>query len=144
VWATPTLRSTMGRSIGGSVGGGPSGKKVSREPKTMIFGLGYGYPWESLTVRRLKRRALDLHIISFISHWLFRVHRRSDILLAGGLYLPSPVANLPNNRQNIRSSLFTSQFFGYFFGNAVETPPGGIYIYLLIGLYGGPMFAPKL
>jgi O-Antigen ligase len=119
-------------------------EEVSREPKTLIFGLGYGYPLGRLNSQAVEKEGTrSPHNIFY-----FALAYSGCIGVAIFFWLEACVFRLLWQTFQATGKIFVlaffaSQFFGWFFGNAVETPQGGIYIYLLIGLYVGPMFAPK-
>jgi O-Antigen ligase len=114
---------------------------VSENPSTLMFGLGYGYPLgrlNSAVVEKQQTRSphsifyfalaysgcLGVAIFFWLQGSMFALLWRS-FKLTGGVYA---------------LAFYTSQLFGAFFGNFIETPGGGISVYLIAGLLIGPMF----
>jgi hypothetical protein len=113
---------------------------VSQNPRTMMFGLGYGYPLGELAsadvVRSNTRSPHSVFYFALgysgcvgvvIFFWLqgcmlallWRAYKVTGVTFALAFYIP--------------------QLVGSFLGNSIETPGGGIFLYLMAGLLVGPM-----
>ncbi len=116
-------------------------EEVSKEPKTLIIGLGYGYPLAKLTGNSgtQEQGTRSPHNIFYftlaysgfvgvgIFAWL-------EICIFRLLYRAFKVTG-----QTFGLAYFVYSMFGAFFGNFLESP-AAISFYLLLGLCVGPMF----
>ena len=116
-------------------------EEVSKEPKTLIIGLGYGYPLAKLagnsgTEGQGTRSPHNIFYFTLaysgfvgvgIFFWL-------EICIFRLLYRAFKVT-----RQTFGLAYFVYSMFGAFFGNFLESP-AAISFYLLLGLCVGPMF----
>ncbi len=114
---------------------------VSQNPRTMMFGLGYGYPLGELaSADVVKAKTRSPHSVFYfalgysgcvgvaIFFWLqlcmiallWRANKVTGVTFALAYYIP--------------------QLVGSFLGNSIETP-AGIFLYLMAGLLIGPMSA---
>jgi O-Antigen ligase len=118
-------------------------EEVSTDYTTLMFGLGYGYPLGKLNSSAVEREGVrSPHNIFY-----FALAYSGWVGVAIFFWLEACIFRLLWRAYKTTGKIyvlayFAGQFLGYFFGNAVETPQGGIFIYLLIGLYVGPMFLP--
>jgi hypothetical protein len=116
-------------------------EEVSKDPLTLSFGLGYGYPLAKLSgdggaVQDGTRSPHSIFyfalaysgVVGVVIFFWFQ------ICLIRLLYRVCKVTG-----QIFGMAYFVYSFVGAFFGNFLETP-GGITFYLLLGLYIGPMF----
>ncbi len=115
-------------------------EEVSKDPLTLTFGMGYGYPLAHLAGKDVEHQGTrSPHSIFYftlaysgvvgvvIFFWL-------EICLIRLLYRVYMVTG-----QIFGLAYFVYSFAGAFFGNFLETP-AGIDFYLLLGLCIGPMF----
>jgi hypothetical protein len=116
-------------------------EEVSKDPLTLTFGLGYGYPLAKLSgnVGTVQEGTRSPHSIFYftlaysgivgvvIFFWL-------EICLARLLYRAYKVTG-----QTYGLTYYAYAIVGAFFGNFLETP-AAIIFYLLLGLCIGPMF----
>ena len=115
--------------------------EVFKEPKTEIFGLGYGYPLAHLAGRDVEKQGTR----SPHSIFYFTLAYSGFVGVAIFFWLEICVAKLlwrayKKTGQPFGLIYFVYGFSGSFFGNFIETPQGGIPFYLLLGLLVGPMF----
>jgi hypothetical protein len=116
-------------------------QEVTRDPQTLIFGLGYGYPLARLTGNEgtIKEGTRSPHnifyftlaysgIIGVVIFFWF------ELLLLRLLYRVYQITG-----QIYGLAYFIYCFVGAFFGNFLETP-SAITFYLVLGLCIGPMF----
>jgi hypothetical protein len=115
--------------------------EVSKENKTMIFGLGYGYPLAKLASRDLEKEGTR----SPHSIFYFTLGYSGIVGFAIFCWLEISVILLLWRVYKVSGATFGLIFFiytliGAFFGNSIETPQGAIPLYLLCGMAIGPMF----
>ena len=114
-------------------------EEVSGSPLTIAFGLGYGYPLAELAGHEVMATGTrSPHNIFFFAYgysglvgvaiffWL-------QISLLVLLWRAFKVSG-----ETYALTLFAYELLGAFFGNFLETPQGGIYIYVILGLIVGP------
>jgi hypothetical protein len=115
--------------------------EVSKDYKTMIFGLGYGYPLAHLAGRDTEKQGTR----SPHSIFYFTLGYSGLVGIAIFFWLEICVVKLLWRVYKTTGQTFGLIYFiygisGSFFGNFIETPQGGIAFYLLLGLLVGPMF----
>lgn len=114
--------------------------EVSTDYKTLIFGLGYGYPLAKLAGREVEATGTR----SPHSIFYFALAYSGWVGVVIFFWLEISIFQLLWRQFKVTGQIyglayFSYQFVGAFFGNFFETPQGGIYFYLLIGLLLGPM-----
>jgi hypothetical protein len=116
-------------------------EEVSKDPMTLTFGLGYGYPLANLTDNpgTIQQGTRSPHNIFY-----FTLAYSGLIGVAIFFWLEISILLLVYRVFKVTGQTFGLAFFVYsitnaFFGNYIETP-GAINIYLLLGLCVGPMF----
>jgi hypothetical protein len=115
--------------------------EVSREPKTMAFGLGYGYPLARLAGREVEKEGTRS------PHSVFYFTYAYSGLVGFAIFSWLAVRLLLLLWQTYRVTgvsfgliYFLYSLIGAFFGNLIETPQAAIPLYLVLGLLIGPMF----
>jgi hypothetical protein len=117
---------------------------VSENYRTLIFGLGYGYPIKNLGVADL--RASDVR--SPHSIFYFTLAYSGVVGVALFFALQFCVLRLlwqtyKETGQIYGLASYAALLVGAFFGNFIETPQGGIPTYLITGLCLGPLFRER-
>jgi O-Antigen ligase len=115
--------------------------EVTKDNKTMIFGLGYGYPLARLASRDVEKQGTR----SPHSIYYFALAYSGILGVAIFFWLEICMIRLLWRVYKVTGQTFGLIYFLYclsssFFGNFIETPQGGIQMYLLSGLLAGPMF----
>jgi hypothetical protein len=115
--------------------------EVSRDPKTMAFGLGYGYPLARLAGREVEKEGTR----SPHSVFYFTYAYSGLVGFAIFCWLAVRILILLWQAYRITGVTFGLIYFlysliGAFFGNLIETPQAAIPLYLVLGLLIGPMF----
>jgi hypothetical protein len=115
--------------------------EVSKDPTTLIFGLGYGYPLAKLTYNpgTVLQGTRSPHNIFY-----FALAYSGLVGVAIFFWLEFAVIRLSYGVYKVTGQIYALAFFVYsitnaFFGNYIETPYA-IPIYLVLGLCMGPMF----
>jgi hypothetical protein len=115
--------------------------EVSRDYKTEIFGLGYGYPLAKLASRDVEKEGtrsphdifyFTLAYSGIVGFGIFCWLETCMMLLLWRIYKVS------GETFGLIYWLFT--LIGAFFGNLIETPQASIPLYLLCGMAMGPFF----
>jgi O-Antigen ligase len=115
--------------------------EVSKEYKTMIFGLGYGYPLGRLNSIGVEKEGVrSPHNIFY-----FTLSYSGLVGFAIFAWLAVSVLLLLRRVHTITGDTFGLLYFlysliGAFFGNLIETPQAAIPLYLVIGMVTGPIF----
>ncbi len=115
--------------------------EVFKEPKTEIFGLGYGYPLAHLAGRDVEKQGTR----SPHSVFYFALAYSGFVGVAIFFWLEICVVWLLWRVYKVSGETFGLMFaiytlIGAFFGNVLETPQSGIPFYLLLGMSMGPIF----
>jgi hypothetical protein len=115
--------------------------EVFKEPKTEIFGLGYGYPLAHLASRDVEKQGTR----SPHSVFYFTLAYSGFVGVAIFFWLEICVVWLLWRVYKVSGETFGLMFaiytlIGAFFGNVLETPQSGIPFYLLLGMAMGPIF----
>jgi O-Antigen ligase len=116
--------------------------EVTKEYKTTIFGMGYGYPLAHLANRDVEKQGTrsphDILYFAFAYSGLVGVaiFLWLEVTVGYVLWRAYKVTG-----QTYGLIYFVFQFIGALFGNNIETPQAGILIYLFVGLAIGPMFS---
>jgi hypothetical protein len=114
-------------------------EEISKEPRTIIFGFGYGYPLAKLAGQgTLSQGTRSPHSIFY-----FTLAYSGAIGVAIFFWLEFTVIRLLYRVYKVTGQIFglaffVYQFVGAFFGNFLETP-SGIVFYITVGLCIGPM-----
>lgn len=116
-------------------------QEVSKDSTTMLFGLGYGYPLGKLNSFAVAKEGVR----SPHSIFYFAFAYSGCIGVAIFFWLQTCIFHLLWRDFKVTGQIYglafyAYQFVGSFFGNSLETPQSGIFIYLLVGLLIGPMF----
>ncbi len=115
--------------------------EVSRDYKTKIFGLGYGYPLAKLASRDVENEGtrsphsifyFTLAYSGIVGFGIFCWLQVCMMLLLWRIY------KVTGETFGLIYWLFT--LIGAFFGNSIETPQAAIPLYLLCGMAMGPFF----
>jgi hypothetical protein len=115
--------------------------EVFKEYKTMIFGLGYGYPLAKLASREVEEAGtrsphsvfyFSLGYSGFVGFGIFCYLQISLLLLLWRVYKES------GETFGLLFAIYA--LIGAFFGNVLETPQAAIPYYLLCGLAMAPLF----
>jgi hypothetical protein len=115
--------------------------EVSRDYKTEIFGMGYGYPLAKLADRDVEKEGtrsphsifyFTLAYSGIVGFGIFCWLQVSMMLLLWRIYKVS------GETFGLIYWLYT--LIGAFFGNLIETPQAAIPLYLLCGMAMGPFF----
>jgi hypothetical protein len=114
--------------------------EVSKEYKTMIFGMGYGYPLARLAGREVEKEGTR----SPHSIFYFTVSYSGIVGFAIFVWLAISVLLLLWRTHTVMGDTFGLLYFlytliGAFFGNLIETPQASIPMYLVLGMVIGPM-----
>ena len=114
--------------------------EITKENKTMIFGMGYGYPLATLAGKAVEKEGTR----SPHSIFYFTVAYSGIVGFAIFVWLVVTVLLLLWQTHTVIGDTFGLLFFlyaliGAFFGNMIETPQGSIPLYLLLGMVIGPM-----
>lgn len=116
-------------------------EEVSKEPKTLIFGLGYGYPLAKLSGNSgtVKQGTRSPHSIFY-----FTLAYSGFVGVAIFFWFEICVVRLLYRVYKVTGQIYGLAYFAYcfigsFFGNFLETP-AAIIFYLSLGLCVGPMF----
>ncbi len=115
-------------------------EEVSKDPLTIMFGMGYGYPLAHLANKDVEHQGTrSPHSIFYFTLAYSGVTGVAiffwfEICVIRLLYRVYKVTG-----QIFGLAYFVYSFIGAFFGNYLETP-AGISFYLLLGLCIGPMF----
>jgi hypothetical protein len=114
--------------------------EVSKDSKTMIFGMGYGYPLAKLAGRDvMKEGTRSPHSIFYFTY------AYSGLLgFAVFCYLEAHIIRLTWLTYKVTGETFGLVYLiyvliGAFFGNLIETPQASIPLYLMVGMQIGPM-----
>jgi hypothetical protein len=115
--------------------------EVSKDDKTMLFGLGYGYPLAKLANRDVEKQGTR----SPHSIFYFTLSYSGIVGFAIFCWLEICVIHLLWRVFKVTGETFGLVYFlytlsGAFFGNLIETPQAAIPLYLLCGMAIGPMF----
>ena len=118
--------------------------EVSKDWKTMVFGLGYGYPLGKLTSIGVEKEGVR----SPHSIFYFTLAYSGIVGFAIFCWLEISVLHLLWRVYKVTGETFGLMFFiytliGAFFGNVLETPQDAIPFYLLCGLSMGSFFLEK-
>jgi hypothetical protein len=115
--------------------------EVSRDYKTMAFGLGYGYPLAKLAGREVEKEGTRS------PHSVFYFTYAYSGLVGFAIFCWLAVRIMLLLWQTYRATgiafgliYFLYSLIGAFFGNLIETPQAAIPLYLVLGLLIGPMF----
>jgi hypothetical protein len=114
--------------------------EVSKEYKTMIFGMGYGYPLARLAGKEVEKEGTR----SPHSIFYFTVSYSGIVGFAIFVWLAISVLLLLWRAHTVIGDTFGLLYFlytliGAFFGNLIETPQASIPMYLVLGMVIGPM-----
>jgi hypothetical protein len=115
--------------------------EVSRDPKTMAFGLGYGYPLARLAGREVEKEGTrSPHSVFYFTYAYsglvgFAIFAWLAVRLLLLLWQTYKVTGV-----SFGLIYFLYSLIGAFFGNLIETPQAAIPLYLVLGLLIGPMF----
>jgi hypothetical protein len=117
--------------------------EVSKDTKTLIFGLGYGYPLAKLAGAGVEQQGTR----SPHSIFYFALAYSGIVGVAIFFWLEFAICRLLWRSYKVTGEIYGLAYFAYnfigaFFGNFIETP-AGISFYLLIGLVIGPMFLQR-
>jgi len=115
--------------------------EVSKDYKTMIFGLGYGYPLARLAGRDVEKEGTR----SPHSIFYFTLSYSGIVGFAIFVWLAVSILILLWRTYQVTGVTFGLIYFVYsligaFFGNLIETPQAAIPLYLMLGILIGPMF----
>jgi hypothetical protein len=115
--------------------------EVFKDPKTEIFGLGYGYPLAHLAGPEVEKQGTR----SPHSVFYFTLAYSGFVGVAIFFWLEICVVWLLWRVYKVSGETFGLMFaiytlIGAFFGNVLETPQSGIPFYLLLGMAMGPIF----
>ena len=115
--------------------------EVSKDNKTMIFGLGYGYPLARLAGRDVEKEGTR----SPHSIFYFTLSYSGIVGFAIFVWLAGSILHLLWRTYQVTGVTFGLIYFVYsligaFFGNLIETPQAAIPLYLMLGILIGPMF----
>jgi len=118
--------------------------EVSKDNRTMIFGLGYGYPIGKLASRAVEKEGTR----SPHSIFYFTLAYSGIVGFAIFCWLEISVLHLLWRVYKVTGETFGLMLFiytliGAFFGNVLETPQAAIPFYLLCGLAMGSFFLEK-
>jgi hypothetical protein len=118
--------------------------EVSQSANTLMFGLGYGYPLGRLASADVERGGTR----SPHSIFYFALAYSGCVGVAIFFWLQACVFLLlwrafKETGLVFGLSYYSYQFIGSFFGNSYETPHAGIFLYLMVGLFLGPMLAQR-
>jgi hypothetical protein len=113
--------------------------EVSANTGTMMFGLGYGYPLAALA-------GADVEATGTRSpHNIFYFAYGYSGLVGAAIFFWLELSLLrvlwrafKVTREVYGLTFYCYQLIGAFFGNSLETPQGGIFIYIFLGLLLGP------
>jgi hypothetical protein len=115
--------------------------EVSKDPKTMTFGLGYGYPLARLAGREVEKEGTRS------PHSVFYFTYAYSGLVGFAIFCWLAVRIMLLLWQTYRVTgisfgiiYFLYSLIGAFFGNLIETPQAALPLYLVLGLLIGPMF----
>jgi hypothetical protein len=115
--------------------------EVSKENKTMIFGLGYGYPLGRLASRDVEKEGTrSPHSVFYFTFAYsgivgFAIFCWLEICLLLLLWKVFRVSG-----EAFGLIFFLYSLIGSFFGNLIETPQAAIPLYILCGMAIGPIF----
>jgi len=114
-------------------------EEISKDPRTIIFGFGYGYPLAKLAGEGTQNQGTR----SPHSIFYFTLAYSGFVGVAIFFWLEFTVFRLLYRVYKVTGQIyglayFAYQFSGAFFGNFLETP-SGILFYITVGLCIGPM-----
>jgi hypothetical protein len=117
--------------------------EVSANFGTRMFGLGYGYPLASLAGSEVEAQGTrSPHNIFYFAYGYSGL-----VGVAIFAWLQLSLLRLLWRAFKVTGETFGLVFFSYaligaFFGNFLETPQAGIYVYIFLGLLLGPSLSP--